>query len=62
MPVVTIQMLEGRTDEQKQTLVEEVTHAVATSVNAPKENITIIIEEMKKEHFAKGGVRASDIH
>ena len=60
MPVVTIKMIEGRTDEQKHNLVEKVTEAISETVNAPKENVTIIIEEMKKEHFAIGGVRKSE--
>ncbi|MFG3612883.1 2-hydroxymuconate tautomerase [Rummeliibacillus stabekisii] len=61
MPIVTIKMLEGRTDEQKHHLVKSVTDAVSESVNAPKENISIIIEEMKKEHYAVGGVRKSEV-
>jgi 4-oxalocrotonate tautomerase len=60
MPVVTIKMIEGRTDDQKRNLVEKVTAAISESVDAPKENITIIIEEMQKAHFAIGGVRKSD--
>ncbi|MBK3495685.1 4-oxalocrotonate tautomerase [Viridibacillus sp. YIM B01967] len=60
MPVVTIKMIEGRTDDQKRNLVEKVTAAITESVDAPKENITIIIEEMQKAHFAIGGVRKSD--
>lgn len=60
MPIVTIKMIEGRTDEQKRNLVEQVTTAVSETVNAPKENVSIIIEEMKKEHYATGGVRVSD--
>lgn len=60
MPIVTIKMMEGRTDEQKRNLVDQVTTAVSETIIAPKENITIILEEMKKEHYATGGVRASD--
>ena len=60
MPVVTIKMIEGRNDDQKRALVTEVTDAISRTVNAPKENITIIIEEMKKEQYANSGVRASD--
>ncbi|MGE7835865.1 2-hydroxymuconate tautomerase [Viridibacillus arvi] len=61
MPIVTIKMLEGRTDDQKRDLVEKVTAAISESVNAPKENISIIIEEMQKSHYAIGGVRKSDL-
>lgn len=60
MPIVTVQMLEGRTEEQKRALVEEVTQAVSKTVNAPAENVTVVIEEMAKNHYATGGVRYSD--
>ncbi|KHD86734.1 2-hydroxymuconate tautomerase [Heyndrickxia ginsengihumi] len=60
MPYVTVKMLEGRTDEQKKALVEKVTEAVSETVNAPKENITVFIEEMSKNHYGVAGVRKSD--
>ena len=53
-------MLEGRTDEQKRALVQEVTEAVSKTVNAPKENVSIIIEEMSKNHYATAGVLQMD--
>ncbi|MDQ0200913.1 2-hydroxymuconate tautomerase [Neobacillus ginsengisoli] len=60
MPYVTVKMLEGRSDEQKKSLVEKVTDAVSETTGAPKANITVFIEEMSKNHYAVGGVRASD--
>ena len=60
MPIVTVKMIEGRTDEQKRELVEQVTEAVSKTVDAPKENVFIVIEEMKKSDYAIGGVRLSD--
>lgn len=60
MPIVTVQMLEGRTEEQKRELCDKVTQAVSESVGAPTEGIWVVIEEMKKENFAKGGKRISD--
>ncbi|HAA6850263.1 TPA_asm: 4-oxalocrotonate tautomerase [Listeria monocytogenes] len=61
MPFVTIQFLEGRTDDQKKALVSEVTEVVAKNLKAPKENIHVILEEMKKKDYGVGGVRKSDI-
>lgn len=60
MPIVTVKMLEGRTDEQKRALCEKVTAAVAETTGAPAQNISVIIEEMSKNHYAVAGVRASD--
>ncbi|WP_446923758.1 2-hydroxymuconate tautomerase [Listeria monocytogenes] len=61
MPFVTIQFLEGRTDDQKKALVSEVTEVVYKNLKAPKENIHVILEEMKKTDYGVGGVRKSDI-
>ncbi|MBF2600020.1 4-oxalocrotonate tautomerase [Listeria seeligeri] len=61
MPFVNIQFLEGRSDEQKKALVSEVTDVVSKNLKAPKENIHVILEEMKKTDYAVGGVRKSDI-
>ncbi len=60
MPIVTAKLLEGRTDEQLKNLVTEVTDAVERTTNAKREAISVIIEEMKKEHFGVAGVRKSD--
>ncbi|MGI6226730.1 MAG: 2-hydroxymuconate tautomerase [Peptococcales bacterium] len=60
MPLVQIEMLEGRTLEQKRMLVEKVTEAVSESVNCSKEAVTIIIREMAYNHLAKGGKLRSD--
>jgi 4-oxalocrotonate tautomerase len=61
MPIVTVKMIEGRSDDQKKALVEKVTAAVVETTGAPIENVSIIIEEMKKAHYAVGGVRKSDV-
>lgn len=60
MPIVTVKLLEGRTEEQKKALVEKVTEAVVETVNTKPEAVTIVIEEMSKSHYATGGVRAID--
>lgn len=60
MPIATIKLLEGRTDEQKKALVEKVTQAIIETTGAPAEHVTIILEEMPKTHYAVGGKRAAD--
>ena len=60
MPIINVKLLEGRTDEQLKNLVTEVTHAVEKTTVANKEAIHVVIEEMKKSHYAVGGVRKSD--
>ncbi|UEX89217.1 2-hydroxymuconate tautomerase [Staphylococcus ratti] len=60
MPIVTVQLIEGRSDAQLKALVAEVTDAVEKTTHANREAISVIIEEMKPQHFGVGGVRKSD--
>lgn len=60
MPFVQIDMIEGRTLEQKRLLAQKVTDAISESVNCPKESVSIIIREMPKEHTAKAGILKCD--
>ncbi len=60
MPYVTVQILEGRTEEQKRALVEKVTAAVSETIDAPAERIHVIIEDIAKNNHAVGGKLSSD--
>ncbi len=60
MPIVQVNLLEGRTIDQKRLLVEKVTQAIVESIGAPSETISIIIRDMAKENYAKAGKLASD--
>lgn len=55
MPIININLVEGRTHEQLTNMVKDVTEVVAKNTGAPKENIHIIVNEMKKENYAVGG-------
>lgn len=61
MPIVTVQLLEGRTDKQLKALVAEVTDAVEKTTHAQRDAISVIIEEMKPQHYGVGGTRKSDV-
>ena len=60
MPIITIKLLEGRTEEQIKEMIKEVTEIVSRTVNASPETISISVEEMKKDRYAVAGVRISD--
>lgn len=60
MPIIKVEMLKGRTLDQKRKLAEKVTDAVSESVNCPKEAVRIIIREMELENFSEGGILRSD--
>lgn len=60
MPIVQMEILKGRTVEQKRQTVKEVTEAICKNLVCPPEAVTIIIREMEKEHYAKAGELAID--
>ncbi|CAD2266438.1 2-hydroxymuconate tautomerase [Stutzerimonas stutzeri] len=61
MPIAQIHILEGRSDEQKEALIREVSEAIARSLDAPLTSVRVIITEMPKGHFGIGGELASKV-
>jgi len=60
MPVVKIEMLEGRSKEQKAKLVQAVTQALVTIANAKPESVTVVFSEYSRENWAQGGKLLSE--
>ncbi|MGQ9629963.1 MAG: 2-hydroxymuconate tautomerase [bacterium] len=60
MPLVTIDLWEGRTVEQKREIARAVTEAVSSSMGVPKEAVWLIINDVPKTNWAIGGELASD--
>lgn len=56
MPMVTIAMYDGRSLEQKRELVKGVTDVVARVTGNPPESVHVVIEEVKRENWAIGGL------
>ncbi|MDD1983501.1 MULTISPECIES: 2-hydroxymuconate tautomerase [Pseudomonas] len=61
MPIAQLYIIEGRTDEQKETLIRQVSEAMANSLDAPLERVRVLITEMPKNHFGIGGEPASKV-
>ncbi|API90146.1 4-oxalocrotonate tautomerase [Marinilactibacillus sp. 15R] len=55
MPIVHVDMIKGRTDEQKKGLVEDIVKAVETHTGASKDAITVIINDVEKNNIATKG-------
>lgn len=60
MPVVRIEMWEGRTEEQKRKLAELVTDAVCEAIGCPREAVEVIMVDVPKKNWAVGGKLASE--
>ncbi|MEM2841184.1 MAG: 2-hydroxymuconate tautomerase [Candidatus Bathyarchaeia archaeon] len=59
MPYVQVNLLEGRSEEQIEKLVEAITEAFVNILGVPKEVVWIEFNEMPKNRFAQGGVLRS---
>jgi len=60
MPIVQIDMIEGRTVEQKREMVKKMTEVICQTANCPAEAVTIVIREATKQHIAKAGTLMAD--
>jgi len=59
MPVVIVEMWEGRTIDQKKQLVEGIT-AAFTKIGVPAEALQIILKDVPKHNWAIGGKLSSE--
>ena len=55
MPIIRVEMLKGRTAEQKQELADNLTTAFIESCGGNAEKLNIIITEVDSENWAIGG-------
>ncbi|MGL1835103.1 2-hydroxymuconate tautomerase [Rhodocyclaceae bacterium SMB388] len=61
MPIANIQIIEGRTDEQKAKLIERVTDAICQSLGSKPEAVRIIIQDIPRTHWGIGGQTAREL-
>jgi 4-oxalocrotonate tautomerase len=55
MPTYHVEMLEGRTVEQKKKLVAEITRVSVEVLGGVADSVDIIITDIKRENWATGG-------
>lgn len=61
MPLINVKIMEGRSDEKIEALMKNVTDAVSESLEAPKENVRVTVDEVPKTHWAIGGTTAKNL-
>jgi 4-oxalocrotonate tautomerase len=59
MPIIHIQLLEGRSREKIASLIASVTETVAAELDSPKDRIRVIVTEVPKSHWGAGGTPIS---
>lgn len=61
MPIIQVNMMEGRSDEQKENLIAALTEAAVKALDAPQESVRVMINEMPKQHFGIAGQSAKKL-
>ena len=59
MPFIQLNLVEGRTEKQREELTKAITDAVVEIIGAKREDVWILFNDMPKTHFATGGVLRS---
>ncbi|MFM7330821.1 MAG: 4-oxalocrotonate tautomerase [Brachymonas sp.] len=60
MPTLKVEMLEGRTPEQKTALVKALTQAVVESLGSKPESVDVLIYDIPRQNWATGGIQWSE--
>lgn len=60
MPIVMVNVKEGRTLEQKRAMITGMTKVLCETLEVPVSSVRIIVNEMRNEDFAIGGVLVCD--
>lgn len=55
MPIVRIELLQGRTPAIKEELIVRVTDVVVTTLGVDPEQVRVLLYELPPEHWAVGG-------
>ncbi|AYA75614.1 4-oxalocrotonate tautomerase [Robertmurraya sp. GLU-23] len=59
MPIIQVQMMEGRPKEKIAEVIQNITNTVAETLDAPKESIRVLVTEIPKTHWGVAGVPKS---
>jgi 4-oxalocrotonate tautomerase len=60
MPIIRLEMLHGRTLEQKRELAEVLTRETARIARCPTDHVQIVFAEVDRDNWAIGGALASE--
>lgn len=55
MPIIQIQIIEGRRQEQIQNLISDVTEAVAKNLDVDTGRVRVLVNEIPSSHWGVGG-------
>ncbi|GAA1163168.1 4-oxalocrotonate tautomerase family protein [Nocardioides aquiterrae] len=60
MPLIEVTLTEGRSPEQLRALISGLTRAAADAIDAPLQNIRVVLRELPETHWAAGDVTIAE--
>jgi len=60
MPIVMVNVKEGRSLEKKRAMIEGITKVLCDTMEVQPSSVRIVVNEMRNEDFAIGGVLICD--
>ncbi|PFP24800.1 4-oxalocrotonate tautomerase [Bacillus sp. AFS073361] len=60
MPLIQVNIMEGRPPEKIKALIENITDTVVETLVVPKTGVRVLVNEMPKTHWGVAGVPVSD--
>ncbi len=60
MPMIRVEMFEGRTTDQKRALARALTDAMVGALGVAPETVWIVMDDVARENWAFGGRLGSD--
>jgi 4-oxalocrotonate tautomerase len=55
MPTIRVELMEGRTPEQKKNLVKALTNAVVDTLGSKPDSVDVVLYDIKRSDWATGG-------
>lgn len=55
MPIIRVELWEGRSDDQKQELIKGLTDETVRVIGCPKEAVSVVIYDVPKKNWGIGG-------
>lgn len=60
MPILNVQLIKGRPQEKVEELIKNLTKTTSETLDAPKENVRVIVTEIPDTHWGISGESVSE--
>ena len=61
MPIIQVQILKGRSNEQIKSLIADLTDAAVKNLTVQPEQVRVLLTEIEESHWGAGGLTMDEI-